>query len=1383
MLTTRTSLTKIARAKDYNPPHEVHRFATQRKIRQVRRLESFGRQVSKLNFTDHAKLVAAQQEWRAILNDRAFEGGFAKWCQSQPELGPPMIPLPSFDFVHAAFQLAKHEVNHQVVCDHAIWMKKQSFARDLDRKFKGNSKAFAHVKDVMPPLTELSTQVSSEALLVPLEGQAVEAFCGEAPAFDMAFPVSVNDRPCRVLDIQTHSLILKPLEDFPITDQPMTITQDQVLCTPGQIFQELTHFWEPFWHLHQDVATSAQLERFLSLIPSDFPAPHVVLDNLQMWHDAIRDLKPHSGRGIDAISSAELKSLPEQAIADLAIVMNRYHTSFPEWFMLARTVPLQKVPGRPRAHQTRPITVLSQLFRVWGRVLAKQLLQHFARVMPTSITGMLASRGPLDAAYHQQFWLEASRWFGLPTSGFCLDLVKCFNTINRQAIAKLLLRLGLPNAIVTLWINSISLLKRFWVLDHQCSHIIGSNTGIPEGDSISVICMIAIGYGWTQAVAQHAPRAKLGAYADNWGWSTLNHREHQHIVATTVQYTRCFDMIIDWAKSWIWGKCPQHVAALKRALKPFVSDTLIQKLTHAKDLGCPMSYTGPVRLGHMGKKFDMAKKKFLLLQRLHRSITVKGQVAMGGIYSATFFGAELVPIGTSHLDSFRNNAVNSVLGSSRSRNSTIAMLCVSELVDPEIYLLNQLVRSARRFLHRCLQSERDDFLTMLCQHSGSSAACHGPVGTLKRALLRRGWIIHPQGMVTVCPAVQLSLLNTSNQTWLRWIEFAWQEDVLSHSNRKGHRGLPSISRTDTLQVLQKFNDSERLSLINELSGAFQTASQQSSWDPAVDDKCKHCGDSDTRFHRLFECVATSEARQPFLHLLETLREQGSQCHELPVVFVHQQAEFLAMMHHNAVEACIPEHTLANKLTSLQMDGQHLSFYTDGSCQHPSFPTSRFAAMAIVIDKCQCDEERRYQARLFKAHGVFPSSLRMLACARVVGEQRIHRAELSAIVQICEKFSSTCIFTDSAVSICAFSECVNASSPSELWHKEDFDLITRLWWAQQRGNHSLRKVDAHRSLEAEDDLECFHRLGNHLANDAAISAGLHLGGEFARELAQHHRDIQGHRDQLHLLFQLHLELRRTRAQLDTILSRETQAVRCNEQHTDYAGFMKIWIISQVWARLPIRVNCIQFSAWGSTIARAMLQWMDKVKWPIDLESTPAHSDIGVTWIELVLSFSYEIGMYFPIKRQGPDGKERLVVMPDFASAMGFQARLSELAHWFSIFYKQIEQLTDGNLWPSYDRGLVSSAYHLGSHCYSYGFVVRPMFPWQSEVVTVLESHLKTFPGTALTGLPALTLSPVVRPEVVVRELERGWLTMSQRVHEETKKVRRWRSDPAQQQLAF
>ena len=69
------------------------------------------------------------------------------------------------------------------------------------------------------------------------------------------------------------------------------------------------------------------------------------------------------------------------------------------------------------------------------------------------------------------------------------------------------------------------------------------------------------------------------------------------------------------------------------------------------------------------------------------------------------------------------------------------------------------------------------------------------------------------------------------------------------------------------------------------------------------------------------------------------------------------------------------------LSSLQSQGKCLYLlYRDGSCQHPAFRTSKFAAMATIIDLCHDDEERKLQARLFKTRGFIPGALRKLACS-------------------------------------------------------------------------------------------------------------------------------------------------------------------------------------------------------------------------------------------------------------------------------------------------------------------------------------------------------------------------------------------------------------------
>ena len=115
--------------------------------------------------------------------------------------------------------------------------------------------------------------------------------------------------------------------------------------------------------------------------------------------------------------------------------------------MLARTVPIPKKEVLT-PENCRPITILATLYRLWGKVCARRCLQHFAQLMPRSITGMLPARGALTATYIMQTLLETQRKTDVNITGLTLDLRKCFNLLNRSKVQLLLHALGIPMKLV-----------------------------------------------------------------------------------------------------------------------------------------------------------------------------------------------------------------------------------------------------------------------------------------------------------------------------------------------------------------------------------------------------------------------------------------------------------------------------------------------------------------------------------------------------------------------------------------------------------------------------------------------------------------------------------------------------------------------------------------------------------------------------------------------------------------------------------------------------------------------------------------------------------------------------------------------------------------------
>ena len=148
--------------------------------------------------------------------------------------------------------------------------------------------------------------------------------------------------------------------------------------------------------------------------------------------------------------------------------------------MAAKTTLLAKVPVSQSMHHIRPITVLGAIYRLTGRVIFKQIVKHWAVHFPILISGGLPGRGEEAISNKAQL------------GGFTLDLRKAFNTFPRWPITFLWTRLGVPSWLWSFWINSLMQMSKFPSLHGILGSPISSTTGAPEGDSLSVLAMLAL---------------------------------------------------------------------------------------------------------------------------------------------------------------------------------------------------------------------------------------------------------------------------------------------------------------------------------------------------------------------------------------------------------------------------------------------------------------------------------------------------------------------------------------------------------------------------------------------------------------------------------------------------------------------------------------------------------------------------------------------------------------------------------------------------------------------------------------------------------------------------------------------------------------------------
>ena len=1326
---------------DFNPG-ELCRRQTRAKVQQVRRIQSLLGQLVKTQnvFLEPLRFKQLWDEWQAILRSPCMGGCFVAWCQNTPELGPPPMGLPSVDFLSLLGQFVKHDATASAAIDAKLIADMKTFHTYQDAKWCGHAQSYMHLKDnFVAPFDALGSTETRDVHVTSNDDASYQVWCDQPLAFMSNQLVYVDEHPCTLLSKDEWSLTVRPVERCDLTEAA-TVSQHLEIQEPTDIFARLQNYWAPFWQRpDEQLQGDADFARFLDMIPDHWIPPQVDMDNLELWTSAIHDLKTPSARGIDAISSWELKRLPTQAIADMKNVLVSYKTGFPCWFLRALTAPVPKIPEVPEVHQVRPITILAQLYRVWSRVLCRQLLAHLGATMPPQLTGLLANRGPLDASMRQQFFVEKCRFQAHEASGLSLDLIKCYNTISRSRVHQLLHRLKFPAQEIDQWFASIQQLSRLWTFQGWCSTLEGTCCGLPEGDTFSVVCMIVIDYLWILAVQANADDPFLSTYADNIGWATQRFADHDHIIPTTVKFARCFGMAIDWAKTWIWGTTPAVAKKLQQCLMTHVPEVIVAIRRTAMDLGAQLTYSGPPILGQFRKRIDRAVCRLKRLRTMKIPLKSKALLLQGGVYSVMFYGIALLPLGTQHLDMLRPLCADALLGKAPNRNSAIALAATPGVVDPMVHAITIVVRTVRRFLNQLSPSECLDFYHIASRHDGQANHVHGPAGVLRYWLGKLGWSVSNTGLLDVQTFCNVPLRTTSNASLVRWIQKEWDKEVFQFHCRRSAIAFVQFDLRATRRLIQSFPSQQQPALLNELSGAFQTEQQKQHWAHDSTGNCRHCQVPDTREHRLFDCAATDEIRTPYKLVLDSLQAEGRLVHELPAFHLDQEVDLLT-----AVHLCHPEATVSQPLLDrfhqLATQDYVPNFYTDGSLHFPEDPTARHAAYAITLDLLQSDEQRIDAVRTWIRTGQRPATFATLAVARTTGEQRIHRSELYAVLRVCELFRHANIHADATATISIFNKCLNAARPGQLQTHEDFDLIERLWHSLRRGSHAIFKVKAHAThAHPLNYLQCYHTWGNEAANEAAISTCLHMHPEISAMATKLHAANELQKSQLTQIYKLHLELHHARAMLDAQQKTRLPHEELRPSGPPQAKILADWKIEDPMDNPVPRIANLALCAWGESLSRVMLNWMLLFKWP--KHESVSGEDPGITFLELMLSFHLYSGLLPPVKRTKGDKGEFLQPLEAQGDLELHAVTFGELGSIFAVWLAQLRKLLSPDVWPSYSHGPCRSLYRLGSGTQGRGICTRPQFPCQDRVIDLLARYIRTHED--FVEMPLLDICPIPR----------------------------------------
>ena len=1049
--------------------------------KQIRRLQSLRQRVHKWETNPTLPSIYWEQlweEWQCILRAPGFPGGFSRWIQKHPEVFMLPLHLPDEDMIYQIEQLLRFHVDGLVYEHKRKQQALAQFKRQQDVKKYGRAQAFQSVKDAGAGLLTQIQQEKQWPVIVkqPLQYGLITVTLPQDACLDSFQDLRLNNHPVEFVQWNAPDLELMVHDADVVLDPDTHLSQPQTTARPTDVAAQLDDHWRQYWDRDKHVppATWDILNGLINNLPSHATITDDLFD-LKTWKNAIHALKSKTARGCCAWAADELKQLQDNCVTSLIQAFQFLgHAGMPKHLMAARTVPLLKKPEAMSPKDTRPITILSLLYRLWGRVMTQVVLSKWNQFFPPAVTGFLPGRSAIMPMYKLQLHLERAHQDATQQwSGLTLDIRKCFNSLPVSPVPTLLQKLGVPTLIIEFWANSHSNINRCWQVANQIFATGPQSTGVPEGDSMSVLIMLAYNYMWTIAIP--ASRTLANAYADNWSYATPDVTQHIQILQPILALVDAMHLEIDWEKTWVWVTHPDLKTQLQDLLQHLLPAGIqVDCALHARDLGFILHYR---RKQFRKPQKDRHAKALRTLRKLQRSPldrNTKALIAQTAIVKSLYGGHTHVT-GEHFFRELRTEVARALVGPHQNVNSFLACMTLSKMVmDPELYLIRQALRFAREYLLYATPDEATLFLEFAALRQHNAKKVTGPCGALAIYLEKLDWKLTQDGSLLVSAFYTLHLLHTPWQVLWNALEHSWMTHLsLQLTSRKGYGAIPVIDRKATLAMFSSIPEPQQKTAAYAITGGFMLQHQKSKFDDGQSDLCSYCEiELDDHEHRVLRCTTTEPIRANYASTCEYLAEHDPIHVICPVMFVDPAWEL-----HRQIWTQMPEPML-----TLPHEAYHGPIFTDGSCQFPENVRYRFAANAAVCFRHDAPPD--HELRLLSPDDLLTKGFHVIACSMLQGPQSIARAELQIVVKLIEAKVPGPIITDSQYVLLTQALVHSTLDVRTLHMRPNSDLLFR--WHVMYHVHAVcpdvQKVKSHMPLQTCHDPDLLHlRLGNAAAD--------------------------------------------------------------------------------------------------------------------------------------------------------------------------------------------------------------------------------------------------------------------------------------------------------------
>ena len=640
-----------------------------------------------------------------------------------------------------------------------------------------------------------------------------------------------------------------------ILSKAQVVTQEAWTTDTSFIASSVQSFWKTFWQTDRrpDMSMVGQMIHNMPQVPT-FDAT-VTADEVS---NTLSRLTVGKARGMDGFSVSELRACGPEECQMLAELFNSITSTgtWPQALLPSFVALLAKVPHPKSPKDARPITVLTTLYRIWGKLMGVKIMQAILPFLSPDLFGSVPGRSANDAAWELQSSLEEAFATQSEVVGVSLDLSKAYNTIPREVVAALADRCGWPPCLKHAYLSFLNGFHRFFKIHGGFHCPTFSDTGVPEGCPIAVPVMIMVTSLVTNWSTLQRPEARLISYVDNW---TLTERNVEGLTLALDRVwcaTEALALLLNPDKTRAFSTSAKARADLRNY--SFAGHPL--KVCHAHDdLGVWFTSTLRSTSAALSQRTLMNKPKLKKLQMMPWSATRKAEVLVRTICPSLLHGISWASTSNTCINNLRGRFSATVWGQHHHRDHFLCpLLSLERTFEPFLMIFRLRLMDLRRASARHHSTVVEQWNSCLKGNKSTGAF---------RYFFEMCQSVDVQplpDLCLLCPGGKQLHIATRPIKWLMqeitqiWMSYVGNKLCSKH----GMDGIQNVDLHFASMVRKKTK------IDTYILGAFTTNAavatrKKVKFLSAEASLCKHCGLEDDATHRMLYCPFYEYARKDF----------------------------------------------------------------------------------------------------------------------------------------------------------------------------------------------------------------------------------------------------------------------------------------------------------------------------------------------------------------------------------------------------------------------------------------------------------------------------------------------------------------------------------------